>query len=404
MRRMDNRRYYGLDALRGAMMLLGIVLHGVGFYIAMPPPHLPIPVDRNTSYAADLVFGFIHSFRMPAFFLLAGFFASLLVEKRGLAGMFRDRAARVAAPMVAAVVLLLPPTMIFVLDFMLAVRFGTMELVPDMAKAEVLVAEMRAAGFPVDKPSIGHLWFLYYLCIFYAIGAPLLRLLVSHNARVEAFLRSGAGFFALGLVGALTLWPYRGGQVQEGFIFLEPHIPSLIYYGSFFCAGYVLHHHRGMLEAMAGWARRCALAAAVLFPVATYASYLDNFIGGVGYHVASVLANSFLTWAVIYAAMGGALRYFDRASPWTLYASQSAYWVYLVHMPFACLAAWLLVPFDMHAMMKAAFVMAFTTGASFLTYHYFVQRTWIGRFLHGKRFELDWPWRAPRVPLPLAVS
>ena len=404
MRGMDNRRYYGLDALRGAMMLLGIVLHGVGFYIAMPPAHLPIPVDRNTSYVADLVFGFIHSFRMPAFFLLAGFFASLLVDKRGLGGMIRDRAARVAAPMVAAAVVLLPPTLLFSLDFMLAVRFGTMDLWPDVRRVEVLVTEMRAAGFPVDKASIGHLWFLYYLCIFYLVFGPLLRALVRHGPRVESFLRSGGAFVALGLFTALALWPFRGGVVQEGFIFLEPHVPSLVYYGSFFCAGYVLHHHRGMLEAMAASAPRCALVALILFPVATYASYLDNFVGGAGYHAFSVVTNAFLTWSIIYAAIGVALRYFDRGSPWILYASQSAYWVYLVHLPLACLAAWLLVPFDVHAMIKAATVMAFTTVASFVTYHYGVRRTWIGQFLHGKRFDGDWPWRAPRVPAAVSVS
>ena len=31
---MDERRFYGLDALRGGMMMLGIVLHGAGFYLA----------------------------------------------------------------------------------------------------------------------------------------------------------------------------------------------------------------------------------------------------------------------------------------------------------------------------------------------------------------------------------
>ena len=31
---MDNRRYYGLDALRGSMMLLGVVIHSAQFYVA----------------------------------------------------------------------------------------------------------------------------------------------------------------------------------------------------------------------------------------------------------------------------------------------------------------------------------------------------------------------------------
>ena len=49
----DDRRYYGLDALRGIMMLLGVVLHSATLYIAAPPPHLPIITDPNTSLVMD---------------------------------------------------------------------------------------------------------------------------------------------------------------------------------------------------------------------------------------------------------------------------------------------------------------------------------------------------------------
>ena len=74
---MDNRRYFGLDALRGGMMMLGIVLHAAMLYLASPPPTMPIQTDRNNSVVFDLVFDFIHSFRMPTFFVIAlviGFF------------------------------------------------------------------------------------------------------------------------------------------------------------------------------------------------------------------------------------------------------------------------------------------------------------------------------------------
>ena len=76
---MDDRRYYGLDALRGAMMVLGIVLHAAMLYLSEPPPRMPIPSDRHNAYAFNLVFDLIHSFRMPCFFVLAGYFGALLV-------------------------------------------------------------------------------------------------------------------------------------------------------------------------------------------------------------------------------------------------------------------------------------------------------------------------------------
>lgn len=404
---MDNRRYYGLDALRGGMMLLGIVLHGFGFYLVAPP--MGLPTDHNTSYVADLVFHFIHSFRMPLFFVLAGFFAALLEEKRGIWGMYRDRAARIVAPMLAAIVVILPPTTIFALDFMLSVRFGTRDLLPDPALLRQLAAELEAAGFPVDGISIGHLWFLYFLCYFYLlvpVASALVKASGKREAAVAALLASPAALGVLGLGTALTLWPFKAGQQLDiTALFLKPHPPALVYYGSFFIFGYVLHHYRAALPAFARLAIPAAVMSAVLFPLSLYASELENTASGTatGYHVIAVLLHGICTWSLIYAFLGGALRLFDRESPWTLYASQSAYWVYLVHMPFVCIGAWMLAAHDLPAVLKALATIAFTTVMCFTSYHYWVQRTWVSRFLNGKRFDLDWPWR-PRPVEPEGIA
>src|SRR5258706_926652 len=123
----DDRRYYGLDALRGGMMLLGIVLHSATFYLAAPPPHVPIPTDPHTSLVMDAIFDLIHSFRMPTFFVLAGFFTALLVEKRGVAGAYRNRLARVAAPFAAGVFPILPPSAFFFVGFFVPPCFAALD-------------------------------------------------------------------------------------------------------------------------------------------------------------------------------------------------------------------------------------------------------------------------------------
>ena len=149
----DDRRYYGLDALRGGMMMLGIVLHAAEFYLAAPPPALPMPTDRNTSYVFDLLFHFIHSFRMPTFFVLAGFFTSLLVEKRGIRGTYENRAARILGPFLAGLVTVVPLSVLFFLDLMLTLRFGTRDWIPDLGQLRILGDELRAKGIPADEPS-----------------------------------------------------------------------------------------------------------------------------------------------------------------------------------------------------------------------------------------------------------
>ena len=401
---MDDRRYYGLDALRGSMMLLGVVLHSASLYIASPPPHLPITTDRNTSLAMDAIVNFIHAFRMPLFFVLAGFFTALLVEKRGVRGALQNRLARIAAPLVAGMFTILPLTLLFLVDFAISVKYGAHSLVPDLRQLQELEADGRARGLPQGVP-VMHLWFLLYLLYFYLL-IPFCRMLVRWSLpREPALGRFLASPFALPVFAfwtALTLWPYPGGEVFGNFLFLGFDPAAFIYYGSFFVIGYVYHHYRAATARLVNYTRWCAIASAVLFPFSLYARHLEYTgpYGAVGVHVLVIVAHALCTWALIWFFVGAALRWFDRRTPWALYASNSAYWVYLLHLPVIALVAWLLAPVNVSAVVKFAVVGSVTTVVCFVTYHYWIQDTWLGAFLNGKRFRQDWPWRGEAQAVP----
>lgn len=382
-------------------MMLGIVLHGAIFYLTAPPPAMPGFVDRNNSAVFDVVMAFIHSFRMPTFFVVAGFFTALLVGKRGVAATYKDRARRVLAPFLAGVVTIMPLTVLFMMDFLIAAGLGSHQLLPDLATMQALDRKLRAMGAPQGQIPLVHLWFLYYLCFFYLL-IPVCRLLAGYSLKYESQVRRALAspplFVLLALYTAATLWPYRGGQVYEGFIFLKPHLPSLVYYGSFFVFGYFVYHHRDFLQTLARRIPAWGLLAGFLFPLATWASALDNGVRGANFefHLAAVLANAACTWALICLFIGGTQRWLDRDSPWIIYVSQSSYWVFLVHMPLVCLAGWWLVQFDLPAVFKFLLVCGFTAIVAFLTFHYWVQKTWLSSFLHGRRFDLKWPWLQAR--------
>ena len=73
-------RYHGLDALRGMSMLLGIVIHGALPY--MPNVEAFWPADESSSNVINAIFQFIHTWRMSLFFILAGFFAKLVISRK----------------------------------------------------------------------------------------------------------------------------------------------------------------------------------------------------------------------------------------------------------------------------------------------------------------------------------
>lgn len=395
---MDNRRYYGLDALRGGMMMLGIVLHACMLYLAEPPARYPFPTDRNTAYAFDVVLAFIHSFRMPTFFVLAGFFTSLLIEKRGRRGTYTNRAKRILAPLAAGVATILPITALFMATFMIGARYGTHDLIPAADALQAFKQELIAQGFPIDKPTLGHLWFLYYLCFFYLL-IPLCDFLVRYSLRyedrVKQWLVSPVLLMTFAMLTAASLWPFQGGMIFMEYSFLKPHLPALLYFALFFMLGYAFHRYPVFLQALEQRVLSLTMIAVMLFPLALYASHLDDSAGGnnVAFHLVAVLAHGLCTWVLVYLFLGCALRFFDRESPWIVYVAQSAYWVYLVHLPLVFLAGWWLLPFDLPAALKFVLVCGFTSVVAFTTFHYWVQKTWISDFLYGRRFDLDWPWR-----------
>jgi glucan biosynthesis protein C len=86
-------RFRSLDSLQAAMMLLGLVLHAAMSCLVAPFPVWPL-YDPQRSAAFDLLFLWIHTFRTPVFFAVAGYFANLVSERCGREGFIRDRRRR----------------------------------------------------------------------------------------------------------------------------------------------------------------------------------------------------------------------------------------------------------------------------------------------------------------------
>ncbi len=159
--------------------------------------------------------------------------------------------------------------------------------------------------------------------------------------------------------------------------------------------GYLVHSSRDFLRTTERLFWTTGALAAVLFPLSLYLTHLDipQVRPAPMLHLLTVLVHALCTWSLIYFFIGGALRYFDRESAWTLYLSNSAYWVFLLHMPVVTFLAWALLPYDLPAVVKFTLLVVTTSAVCLLSYHYLVQRSWISVFLNGKRFDSDWPWR-----------
>ena len=107
-------RIHSLDSLRAIMMMLGLVLHSTEIYLV--GGNDPWPKDVNsTSHFLGYLENVIHMFRMPIFFVMAGFFASLLYYERGSIKMVKNRISRIVLPFVVFLFILAPIVVFFIL-------------------------------------------------------------------------------------------------------------------------------------------------------------------------------------------------------------------------------------------------------------------------------------------------
>ncbi|MDF3013567.1 MAG: hypothetical protein K0Q78_1771, partial [Cellvibrio sp.] len=93
----EMERLHYLDNLRALAMIGGVFFHAALAY--SPILHnFWLTADTQQSGLVDIVGWFSHLFRMPLFFVIAGFFVALLVSKRGMGGMLANRAKRILLP------------------------------------------------------------------------------------------------------------------------------------------------------------------------------------------------------------------------------------------------------------------------------------------------------------------
>lgn len=206
-------RYHSLDFLRATMMFLGIMLHGMLPFMTIPVPFWPAH-DIDRSPAADLFVFVVHDFRMQTFFFLAGFFGCLLYQRYGLAGMIRHRFMRIVLPFGLALIIIEPTLQaVWFYGNASALRAVGLSFAPGDSVTQRVIDHFASGRF-LEYIYPFHLWFLYFLIVFFVVMIPLVgignRLIDSRLDRFVGNKLTGKG--GVLILAALTtplLWPMK---------------------------------------------------------------------------------------------------------------------------------------------------------------------------------------------------
>jgi peptidoglycan/LPS O-acetylase OafA/YrhL len=382
----ENARFHGLDFLRAAMMLLGVVLHVATSYIAAPGDGSWPLRDPNPAGLAGLIVLAIHAFRMPAFFLLSGFFGALVVSRKGMGAWVGDRARRILFPMVIAWIALFP---LIKLAFTYAIGRAALAGGDEGVAVPLIGSALRA---PWADPSPAHLWFLLYLVWFCAVAAGvwLMTRALPHGAReavaawcARAVVRCCSGWrsvvavIVLALAAALPMlaMPAPGIETPRSF---APNAAVFLCYGVFFLAGWMLAlDPKSIVELKRGaWWRvaagSAALLAAVVLSIAWYVAASQGRApteGGMrALFVVTQAVTALAAWLLALGGAGAAERVFTASSRVVRFVVDSSYWVYLVHLPVAVFVVGVLAPWQAAGLVKMCVAIAVTAALSFLSY------------------------------------
>jgi hypothetical protein len=229
-------------------------------------------------------------------------------------------------------------------------------------------------------PRFAHLWFLWFLCWFVVIftivvqwsrwirapGLP--HWLVMSPLRMLWLLPLTM------LPQLFMLAPIFGPDESSG-ILPQPHV--LFFYGIFFAFGafyYDCDDSQGRLGHW--WWLTLPLALLVAFPVGMVTARDIVF---------SRLVQTVYTWLMVFGLTGLFRRFLSTENRTIRYVSDSAYWLYLAHLPLVILVQAWIREWDWPAALKFSLICVVVTGVLLFTYQTMVRYTWLGRLLNGPR-------------------
>lgn len=376
------QRIHYLDNLRAAAMLLGVFLHSALAY-AQPAQSFWLATDTESSVAIDACIWFIHLFRMSLFFLLSGYFAKLVIERKGVKHFLWNRFLRIVVPFVLFYPFLLA-AMIVVIVFALAYLTEPQGLMGMIAKA----AKDNTEAQKSQSNSTMHLWFLYYLAAFSVLGALMHRF---KGIKLDSLFRNPLFL----LLSPLVLVPsaFAAGSplpAPESFI---PLWWPLVFYGWFYATGWQLFGRENNLESLRPYAWHIFGISVILFvpyymllPVMDLSTLVDSpspqnaWVLG-----AEALLTAYLSVMLTMATVLLGKRYLSGRSPFFAFVADASYWVYLLHLPIAIFLQTLLIPSPLPLWLKLMAVLSGTLVFCFATYVVFVRYTPMGWLLNGKR-------------------
>ena len=341
-------RLAAFDNARATLLLLGVLFHSAVFvYLYQQPASL------SEFLFVVFLHQFMHTFRMPAFFVIAGFFAAYLLQSRGATKFLQNRLARITLPLV-----------IFWIPLIFANSWTS--------QGAWLTGRNTFDILPID---FGHLWFLYFLTLFVLATLALvqpLQLLSSKSISPTLFLALLVAVFPL----IPGVFDKEGTLATSTRIVPDPGL--LLLYFLIFFSGVVAYFQRDrwlqFLQQRAVWLATLFVSTFfVFFLIQDWGLLVTGWV-----YAAAVVSGT-------YGVLGLFLRFATGQGKILKFVADASYWIYLVHLPLVFFFLISLSQLGIGSLPTILLTTLMTTFTGLLSYKFLVRHTVISTLLNGRR-------------------
>lgn len=357
-------RYYDLDALRSILMSLGIVLHSANVF--SPDPWAI--QDAVTSDFYTSIVDFIHLFRMPAFFIVSGFFVYFSYSRSGSSIFITQRIPRIIIPLLVTAITLNS------LQYWLLHENN----------------HFLSVDYAISGGWVSHLWFLNCLIYYFLIAYICMKYfsgMFSHiNQLILKPLESSKGLYLilLPLVSMVLIkisYLYPEGQ------YYNLSIPESIKYFGFFIFGIFIGANDNIRQFF------LSIKATALLGISCLAVWLLNSV--YSHKIISIYLNELIIWficALIFFLFHSLL---NKKITFFSYLSDASYSIYLFHHIFVIIFGLILIPISMPVFAKFVLLICTTFIVTNLIHYFLINKVTVLSYLFNGKNPKPIPiWKA----------
>ena len=377
-----SEHYHGLDFIRAAMMMLVVVLHTSVSFFPIPPNSEWFYRDPQSTMLAPLIAISIQTFAMQSFFVMAGFFATLLYVRRGVRGVIANRARSIALPFVVGWIVMFPlESACFV---MAAMRLPIIAGQPTPSQMATTFLEN-----PWANPAPNYFWFLYDLLIFYLIALVFIgfskvvprQICASADSLAQAFLCGRLRIVLIPTLAALTWWsmlPMSAPGIDIPDMTFAPQAIVVVSYGIYFLFGWILYRQKEFIQTLKPRAgtRFCCGVLCLIVAVGFELKWQFQLRDGQDMasdsmrtlFVVTQGAIALTTWPLILGGIGLAERWLQQTNTVVKYFVDAAFFVYLTHLPVCLLIIVLMRDWNAPGYLKMFSAIALTFAVVLLAF------------------------------------